>query len=633
MTIALAGNANVGKSAIFNQLTGLEQTVGNWAGKTVELAEGYLSHHGKTVRIIDLPGTYSMSAYSIEETVARDFISRERPDAVVNVVDATALERNLALTLQLLDMDAPIAIALNMMDMAVKRGMDVDARKLSGLLGVPVVPVVATRGSGVHELVDGAFDAAERTGRARPAGYGPEVESRIAKLCAVLDKVELGYPRRWAAIKLLEGDDGIVEVARMANPGLVSAAKILSDELEGEHGEPAAVVVASERYAAAARIAAACQKFQRRPKPSLAERLDALAMHRFWGYVWAIGVSVLLIATVSLVGGWATALISGAFEGLNPGGGGFWAALAWNGAVVGFYSAIAVAFGFILPFYLILGLLEDFGYLPRLAYLMDRPCHLVGLHGKACMPLMLGLGCNVPACAGCRIMENKRDRYIATFLSTLVPCSARAVVVLGLVGVYLGFEWAVLIYILDFALIVGVGRLLNRLMPGSSAGLILEVPPYRAPSMKIVSRQAWARFRPFLATAVPLIVLGSVVIEGFYLAGYLGPVAELMSPVTVVWLGLPAFTGILLVLGTLRKEAALVLLSVVAGTTAIETVMTPLQMVVFAFVVMVYVPCVSTVAALVREVGWRSALGISAAEIGLAVLLGGLLYRVAGIFI
>ena len=258
---------------------------------------------------------------------------------------------------------------------------------------------------------------------------------------------------------------------------------------------------------------------------------------------------------------------------------------------------------------------------------MDRPCHTIGLHGKACIPLLLAFGCNVPACVGCRIMETKRDRFIAIFLSTLVPCSARTVVILGLVGAYVGVQWAVALYIFDFLLIFLIGRMLNRLLPGVSVGIIMEMPPYRRPSGNVVAKQAWNRFKPFLLTALPLIILGSMIIEAMRLTEVLSLVSNALSPITVTWLGLPAFTGFLFLFGILRKEAALVLLMTAAGTIDIRSVMTPMQMIVFALVIMIYVPCVATIAALVRETGWKRAGLITFTEIGLAFLIGGFAYR------
>jgi len=246
---------------------------------------------------------------------------------------------------------------------------------------------------------------------------------------------------------------------------------------------------------------------------------------------------------------------------------------------------------------------------------------------------LVALGCNVPACAGCRILETDRDRFIALVLSTLVPCSARTVVILGLVGAFIGVEWAFALYIFDFLLIFLIGRTLNKILPGASVGIIMEMPPYRTPSVNVVLKQAWVRFKPFLLTAIPLIILGSVIVEAMRLTSTLSTISDFLSPLTVVWLGLPAFTGFLFIFGILRKEAALVLLITVAGTTDISSVMSPLQMVVFTLVIMIYVPCVATIAAMIRETGWKRALEITVFEIGLAILIGGVAFRLLNPFL
>jgi ferrous iron transport protein B len=632
--VALVGNANVGKSSIFNQLTGLGQIVGNWPGKTVEIAEGVLLHHGKHIKIIDLPGIYSLSTYSQEEIVSREYIALKHPDVVVNVVDATALERNLFFTFQLLEMGTPLVIALNLLDAAKKKGMIIDEERLGQLLGAPVVPTIATKGIGVHEIID---EAIKQAAKQSPASthvirYGPEIEKRVEKLERVLAGINIGYPLRWTAIKLLEGDSEIISAVDEKHPDITVAANILAAEISEIHKEPCSNVIASERYAVAARIVKEIQISQEPKKPSMSERLDSLSMHGVWGYVLMFTIMLSILMFMSLFGGWLSETLRNLFESVNPHFNGLWPDLAWNGGVVGLYATLAVAIGFILPFYLILGVLEDSGYLPKIAYLMDRPCHTIGLHGKACIPLLLGFGCNVPACVGCRIMETKRDRLITVFLSTMVPCSARTVVILGLVGAYVGVQWAIALYVVDFMLIFIIGRILNRLLPGVSVGIIMEMPPYRLPSGKVVVKQAWNRFKPFLLTALPLIIIGSIVVEAMRITNVLSLVSTALSPVTVVWLGLPAFTGFLFIFGVIRKEAALVLLTTAAGTLDIRSVMSPVQMVVFALVIMIYVPCIATIAALIRETGWKNAALISFSEIGLAVLLGGIAFRLLGLF-
>jgi ferrous iron transport protein B len=629
LVVALAGNANVGKSSIFNQLTGLGQIVGNWPGKTVEIAEGVLLHHGKHIKIIDLPGIYSLSTYSQEEIVSREYIALKHPDVVVNVVDATALERNLFFTLQLLEMGTPLVIALNLVDAAKKKGITIDEERLQQLLGAPVVPTIATKGIGVHEIIDAAIRQADRQSQLNKnvIRYGPEIEKRIEKLDRVLEGIDIGYPPRWTAIKLLEGDSEIVSKVGEKHPDVIVAANILAAEISEIHKEPCSNVIASERYAVAARIVKEIQISQEPKKPSMSERLDSLSMHNVWGYVLMFTIMLSILMFMSLFGGWLSETLRNLFESVNPHIAGLWPDLAWNGGVVGLYATLAVAIGFILPFYLILGVLEDSGYLPKIAYLMDRPCHTIGLHGKACIPLLLGFGCNVPACVGCRIMETKRDRLITVFLSTMVPCSARTVV-----GAYVGVQWAIALYVVDFMLIFIIGRILNRLLPGVSVGIIMEMPPYRLPSGKVVLKQAWNRFKPFLLTALPLIILGSIVVEAMRITNVLSLISTALSPVTVIWLGLPAFTGFLFIFGVIRKEAALVLLTTAAGTADIRAVMSPVQMVVFALVIMIYVPCIATIAALIRETGWKNAALISFSEIGLAVLLGGVTFRLLSLF-
>jgi len=635
LTIALAGNANVGKSVIFNQLTGLGQIIGNWPGKTVEKAEGLLVHHEKNIKVIDLPGIYSLSTYSQEELVSREYIALGHPEVVVNVIDATALERNLFFTLQLIEMQAPLVLAINLADIAKKKGININYNLLGEILGLPVVPTIATKGIGVHEIVDEALKIATNNTKLSKSKirYGSEIENRIKTLEQLLLVKKISYPLRWTAIKLLEEDVEIQRIVEDIAPDVVKTAKNLSNEIEKIHKEPCATVISSERYATAARIVSEVQTYEQPQKPSRGELLDAISMHSFLGYVVLFLLMLAILGFISFFGGWLTESIENLFEQFNPNILGFWPELAWNGAVIGFYASLAVALGFILPFYIILGVLEDSGYLPKVAYLMDRPCHTMGLHGKAVMPLLVALGCNVPACAGCRILETDRDRFIALVLSTLVPCSARTVVILGLVGAFIGVEWAFALYIFDFLLIFLIGRTLNKILPGASVGIIMEMPPYRTPSVNVVLKQAWVRFKPFLLTAIPLIILGSVIVEAMRLTSTLSMISDFLSPLTVVWLGLPAFTGFLFIFGVLRKEAALVLLITVAGTTDISSVMSPLQMVVFTLVIMIYVPCVATIAAMIRETGWKRALEITVFEIGLAILIGGVAFRLLNPFL
>jgi ferrous iron transport protein B len=633
LSLALAGNANVGKSSIFNQLTGLTQETGNWSGKTVDMAEGVLAHHGLKMKIVDLPGIYSFETYSPEEQITREYILTGHPDVVINVIDATSLERNLFFTLQIKEMGVPVVIALNYSDIARKKHIQLDTDLLSELLGAPVVKTVAIKGIGVHELIDAAL---ELTGKPdNPENtlmYGPEIEKRIDELIGLMDEKNLKYRPRWTAIQLLEGEKELFIKEDGKNAQLVSYSQTLAAEITSMHSEDISTVIAAERYTLAAAIARRITTRSEAAKGSLTS-LDNITLHPFFGYVLFLATMAAILIFISLFGAWATDLITQFFNSVKPVISGNLAEILWDGGVVGLYASLSVALGFILPFYLILGWLGESGYLPRIAFLMDRPCHTMGLHGQASLPLITAFGCNVPACLACRVMENRRDRLLATFLTTMVPCSARTSVVLGLVGAFVGWQWAVGLLVFQFIVIYLLGRLLNKLYPSTSPGIIMEIPDYHLPSLIIVWRQAWFKFKDFLTVGIPLIVAGSIVIESLRVFNWLDYITNILTPITVTWLGLPAFTGMLLIFGILRKEANLALLISFAGGAAITSVITPIQMVVFSLVIMLYIPCISTIAVLLKETGVKVTVLIVVAEIAIAILIGGIAYRFLGLFL
>jgi len=632
--IALAGNANVGKSVIFNHLTGLHQHIGNWPGKTVERAEGTLHFRGYTIDIVDLPGIYSLSTYSLEELVSRKYIAVERPDVVINVVDASVLERNLFFTLQLMELETPIIIALNQMDMAKSKGIKIDVKKLERLLGIPVMPTVAVKGVGIAKLLEKAIETVERGPVKKRAHirYGEEVEEKIGKLVEKMKSVQFVYPPRYAAIKLLEGDEEIEREIKRIDPQIVAAAKKLSAEIESIHGHGCSTVITSERYEAAGCIARAAQKLVSPIKPTKVERLHNFTTHKVTGYLTLIFSMLLIFYSIFTFGDYTSGLLSDLLYGLEPlfasaFGTGVVGSLIWGGVMEGLIAGITIVLPYIIPFYLILYFLENSGYLSRIAFLMDNVMHKMGLHGKAFIPMMLGFGCNVPACLGCRIMETQRERLLAAFVTTLVPCAATTVIILGLVGDYLGIHWALALYIFNLAIIFVLGRLAFKVIPGEPTALIMEMHDYRWPHMKTILKQTWFRVAEFIKITFPLIIVGSLALKLAEVSGLLEPLAAVLSPVTVVWLGLPAITGITLIFGVLRKELSLVMLAALLGTTNFALVLTPVQMIVFTLVAMLYIPCIATIAALVREFGWKKSLFITVFEIAFAILIGGVAFR------
>jgi ferrous iron transport protein B len=641
LTVCLAGNANVGKSAIFNQLTGLNQTIGNWPGKTVERAEGTLHFKGYTIRIVDLPGTYSLSAYSMEEVVSRDYIAVERPDVVVNVVDASALERNLYLTTQLLELNAPLVIALNQIDFAAKKGITVDAQRLSEILGIPVVPTVATAGIGMQELLSKVTEVAEKTVRPVDIKYGREIEESIEKLetpvKTQLPQLSSRYPPRWIATKLLERDEDVSKkVEAEKGSQILSEAARTAEQIEEVHGEPSSVIVASERYSLASRVARATVTVLSPPRVDMDQRLSAITAHKILGYPILAGVLASVFTIVFVAGGAMIGIMQGLFDTvLIPQTEAFLSRMlppivvqiVSGGFLWGVAAAVTVVLPYIVPFYILLAILEDSGYLPRAAFLMDNLMHKIGLHGKAFIPLLLGYGCNVPACVGCRIMETDRERFIAGFVVTLVPCAARTVIILGLVGRYLGISAALGLYLFDLCLIFLLGRLAFRVLPGEPVGLIMEMPPYRTPMPKAVLKKTWTRTKDFVYVAFPFIIGGSIFLQLLSVTGLIWAIADFMTPLTSFWLGLPSMAGIPLVFGIVRKELTLVLLADLAGTFDFSSILTPVQMIVFAIVTMIYIPCVATIAALAREFGVKRAVAVAAFDSILAVLVGGLAYH------
>jgi ferrous iron transport protein B len=632
--IALAGNANVGKSVIFNQLTGLHQHIGNWPGKTVEKAEGTLHFKGYTVDIIDLPGIYSLSTFSIEEVVSREYIATEKPDLVINVVDASLLERNLFFTLQLLELETPMLIALNQVDMAKKKGIVIDYEKAEKLLGVPVVPTVAVSGKGIYSMLETAIEVIEQKRKISPLKprYGKEIEERIEDLIILLNKVQLSYPARWVAIKLLEEDREVEKKILEVSPEIVATAERFRDELVQLHGHSCPTIVSCERYQVANSISDEIQQITEPLKPPLRERLHRVTTHKIFGFPIMLASVLAVFIGIFSFGDFTSALLGDLLFGLKPAfdsvlGTGIIGELIWGGVMEGIIGGITVALPYILPFYFILYIFEDSGYLSRVAFLMDNIMHKMGLHGKAFIPVMLSLGCNVPGCLGCRIMETSRERLLTAFVVTLVPCAATSVIILGLVGAHVGIEWALALYIINLAIIFVLGRIAFKALPGEPTELIMEMSDYRVPHMSTVAKQTWFRLREFIVMAFPLIIAGSFIIKLVEVANLLEPIIDIFSPVTVAWLGLPAVTGIALIFGVLRKELTLIMLATLFGTANFAQVMTPVQMIVFTLVAMLYIPCVATIGALVKEFGWKKALLITVFEIVFALFVGGIAFR------
>ncbi len=628
--IALAANANTGKSTFFNQVTGASQHVGNWPGKTVEKVEGFIKLGPYDVHILDLPGTYSLSAYSEEEMIAREYIAVHKPDVVLNIIDASAIERNLYLTVQLLELEAPLVVALNMVDIAAKKGFKINIERFSEILGVPVIPMVAISGRGVSEALGKAVEVALGKIKTSPIRvvYGLEVEKALSKLADELQErlpnlCKL-YPARWLAIKILEEDeDTLRKVA--SEPGgseVIKLSEKIVKELEAIHGEPIQVIIASERYTFINRIVKEILTVKKEPLLTFEERLDLLTTHMIWGYLILAVLMSSVFASIFIVGGFLSSLIEHYISILTsplmleyPG--------FIRGLIDGLIAGVVLIIPYVIPFYLILFFLENSGYLPRAAFLLDVLMHKIGLHGKAFIPLLLGYGCNVPACLGCRIMETSREKLILGLMITMVPCAARTIVILSLVGKYLGIHAALMIYVLDLVVVFTIGRIASAVLPGGPIGLIMEIPPYRMPSLKVIAVETYVRVKEFIVVAFPLLIVGSGFVGLLNDLNLLRGLSNILSPALNL-LGLPGVTGIPLIFGILRKELTIAMLAEAAGTANFNTVLTPRQMVVFSIFTVLYIPCAATIVAMFKEYGFTKTILITLTNMVVAITVSAL---------
>jgi ferrous iron transport protein B len=555
----------------------------------------------------------------------------------LNVVDASSLERNLFFTLQLLELEPRMIIVLNLVDVAEKKGIIIDLEILSEQLNIPVVPTVAVRGEGLQELMEQVIKASSRERKTNVSiRYGSEIEERIDQITTALKGFKTAYPLRWISIKLLEGDEEIVGHVYASHPSIREVVERISREICDIHGHDAPSVISSERYSIAHRTAALSSTHQE-PYVQRRDRLVELTSHPIIGYAFMLVIILAVFFSIFAFGDYVTGLMESFFGGLkivydSNFGVGPVQSFVWEGLVEGLVAGITIALPYIVPFYLALSVLEDSGYLARIAYLMDSAMHRIGLHGKGFIPMMLGFGCSVPATLGSRIMETERERLICAFAASLIPCAARSVVIMGLVAEYVGFKWAIVLYLLDFALVFALGRVAFKALPGETMGLIMEMPSYRMPTVKVTTSRTWFKLEHFVKEAFPIMIAGNFMIQIAGMVGLLEYVQWLLKPITVGWLGLPAAVGVTLIFGVLRKELTLVLLASLLGTSNFAHVLTPIQMFVFAFVVMIYVPCIATIGAFVKEFGYKKAAFISVLEICLAVILGGLLSRIISFF-
>lgn len=564
MKVLLMGNPNVGKSVLFHRLTGVRVIASNYPGTTVGYTSGFMKLEGERVEVIDVPGTYTLEPTSQVEEIALKML--ETGDVVINVVDATNLERNLYLTLQLLERDIPVIVALNMWDDTRHKGIHVDLDGLKKLLKVPVIPTVAVTGEGIKNLVEHI-----------PQACSPAMPARTSN-------------RRWSTIGKITGQIQVITHRHHTWRECLADASV-----KPLTGSLLALVIL------------ACSFFVVR---FIGEGLIGYLLDPLFENLWA----PVLLKLSSLLGGggFLHSIVIGSVSG-----GEINFVESFGLLSSGLYVPLAMVLPYIIAFYLVLGLLEDTGYLPRLAILMDSAMHRMGLHGYAIIPTLLGLGCNVPAVLATRILESKREQFIAaTLISIAIPCSALQAMIFGLVGGF-GLQYVVIVYGTLFVVWVVLGIILNHSVKGFSPELLIEIPPYRLPQWRTVLQKLWLRVRGFLGEALPMFLGAILAINVLYTLGAFDAIASFTAPVITGILGLPKEAVTSLVIGFLRKDVAMGMLAPLSLTAS--------QMVVGSVVLAMFFPCIATFVVLLRQLGVLNMLKAAGIMIASALIVGGIL--------
>jgi ferrous iron transport protein B len=620
MKVVLVGQPNCGKSTLFNHLAGYKAITSNFPGTTVKFHRGRVRLADKEIELIDLPGTYSLGYSDLAEREARRFLLTQDYDVIVNILDASLLGRGLELTLELLELQKPLVLVLNMMDEAERKGIMIDEKKLSQILGIPVVKTIAYKGQGLTEVIQAVIKAKTENLKGNPLPFSRDVEEVINEVTEALKRKgnTANIPLRFLAIKLLERDEDLL---KLVGDNLEEYEK----KLETRHGRSSDLVIASERHALAMNISEKVSQVLTVPKPSRWDKMDNWLLHPIFGYVFLVLIFLGVFILVFEVGKF---LEEPLMETFDKGEELFSKSFSegplkslLQGAYQGFASGIGIVLPYLFPFLIILSLLEDSGYLPRVAFLVDFLLHKMGLHGKSALPFLLGYGCTVPAVMSTRILESERDRILTAILVTLFPCSARMIVISGLVAYFLGPLYALSIYFINLLVIALSGVFLSKLYPEITPGLILEVPPYHIPSLRITLIKTWFRLKEFIKIAWPLLIMGSAVLAFLQHLG-LEPFLNKLFLFITHPLGLPRELGVTLLLGILRKELALLMTFQALGTKNVLEVMSPSQIMTFVLFVTFYVPCLATLAALWREIGWRWTLKGVAFSFSIAFLIG-----------
>jgi ferrous iron transport protein B len=648
--VALAGNPNSGKTSVFNNLTGSRQHVGNYPGVTVEKKEGIACFGGYTIQITDLPGTYSLAAYSLDEIVTRNFILHEKPDLIVNVVDSSALERNLYLSTQIMELGVPLLLAFNMSDIAESAGQRVDDKVFSELVGARVVHTTGNKNKGTMELLRGIVETYENKPNIKKTSinYGRETEEEIARLSDLLHHENIltkSYPTRWLAIKLLEDDKDIVTLAK-ANPqahDIIRQTELSRSHIKSIFADEPEAILADRRYGFINGIlheVITTQKAESHLKVS--DNIDQIVANRVLGIpiflfiMWFMFKAIFSLSEKPMEWIEHAQAIAGNFAaGLLPEGS-LIQGLVVDG-IIGGVGSVLVFVPIIFLLFFFMSILEDSGYMARISFIVDKFMHKIGLHGRSFIPMLLGFGCNVPAIMATRVIESKKDRFTTILINPFMSCGARLPVYTLLIGAFFSerISGNILfsLYILGFLTAVLMAKIFRRfIFKGESAPFVMELPPYRVPTIKGLIIHMWERGWLYIKKAGTVIMLGCVIIwslsafplssEGDLTRSYIGRIGKVVEP-AIRPLGFDWKIGTALVAGVVAKEIVVGTLGVIygAGDAADESslslrsalkkdtypdgrpVFTPLIAYALMVFVLLYIPCLSTAAVIKKETG------------------------------
>ncbi|MEE3443614.1 MAG: ferrous iron transport protein B [Methanobrevibacter sp.] len=662
LKIGLAGNPNVGKTTLFNNLTGLNQHVGNWPGKTVEKAEGHYNYNNNRVDVIDLPGNYALSAHSIEEIVSRDFIVDEDSDVIVNIIDASNLERNLYLTVQMMELGANLVVALNMNKFAQDKGYTIDAKKLSDLLGVPVVEIEANSKIGKDQLLKTIEEAAKNpVNTVNRLSYGPELFDHLNELQAAIeeDKNLSDVPSRWIAVKLLEDDEIILDRIEDSSKrnNILNTTEKVKKHFKDIYNESSEEVIANARYAYIEGLLKEVLTKPATEKKTLTDKIDSIVTNRLLGFPIFLIIMYLMFQITFTVAAPFQDMIDEGFGILGEMvatslGDGMLTSFIVDG-IIGGVGGVLVFLPQIILLFLIISFLEDSGYLARAAFVMDKVMHsLVGLHGKAFIPMILGFGCGIPGIMATRTMENEKDRLITMLIVPFMSCTARMPVYLLLVGAFFAAadQTNVIfsLYVLGIVVAIIVAFILRKtLFDDMDAPFVMELPDYKLPTLRGIlmhtAEKSWGFVRKagtiILAAAIIVWILSSFPagVEYGSQESAIGMIGTAVAPVFAP-LGFGSWQpAVALIFGLVAKEVVVGTFSSLFGVAeegagiaaAMHGIFTPLTAYVFMVFVLLYIPCFAALGTIKQETGgWKWPLIMSATTLITAYVVAFIVYMV-----